>query len=146
MAFFSTERLPEEADPSELDQMCNQVLEVLPHVPPDVVKQDLALTKDVDLTITHLLEGDVEFSSLEGSVSASPASSRSLSPTNVRNLSFSPAIIRTIGRLFQKPKATSHPTVFGKNFKDRQMSFEERKRALIENARLRYLEKRGMES
>ncbi|ELU00555.1 hypothetical protein CAPTEDRAFT_227093 [Capitella teleta] len=120
------ERQPQEGSgSSEIDQMCRQVLEVLPHVPANVVKRDLAMTKDVDLTITHLLEGNVEFTPLEGSIGASPAHSPSPSSS-------------------PPPNKNVVAAKFGKNYKDRQLSFEERKKALIESARLRYIEKHGI--
>ena len=41
-----------------------QVQEVLPHVTHDAIHKDLALTKDVDLTITNIIEGRVQFNPL----------------------------------------------------------------------------------
>ncbi|KAJ1525398.1 hypothetical protein ONE63_010213 [Megalurothrips usitatus] len=46
---------------AQLLRMSNQVKEVLPNVPLDAIRRDLARTWDVDLTITNILEGLVPF-------------------------------------------------------------------------------------
>ncbi|XP_072353803.1 lipid droplet-regulating VLDL assembly factor AUP1 isoform X2 [Scyliorhinus torazame] len=54
--------------------MAKQVKEVLPHVPLNVIQMDLVITKCVDTTITNLLEGRVQFTPEEVSVSPSSIS------------------------------------------------------------------------
>uniref|UniRef100_T1IIU4 Lipid droplet-regulating VLDL assembly factor AUP1 n=1 Tax=Strigamia maritima TaxID=126957 RepID=T1IIU4_STRMM len=46
---------------SELLRMAQQVKEVLPNVPLEVIRRDLLRTRNVDLTITNILEGLVPF-------------------------------------------------------------------------------------
>lgn len=103
--------------------MTNQVKEVLPHVPAAAIVKDLSLTKDVDLTITNILEGRVSYTPEEPSTEASPAV---------------PVIHKNA------PPAPTAAKSFGKSSKERHMSFDERKKALYDNARLKYMEKHGM--
>ncbi|XP_053560391.1 lipid droplet-regulating VLDL assembly factor AUP1 [Bombina bombina] len=107
--------------PSER-HMAERVKEVLPHVPLSVIYRDLASTGCVDATITNLLEGRVPFIREEGT-------SRGMNPSS------------------EHPEATqTSRTVrrgFGRRPEDRHLSLQERKTALYEYARSRYLEKFG---
>ncbi|XP_064829767.1 lipid droplet-regulating VLDL assembly factor AUP1-like isoform X2 [Oncorhynchus masou masou] len=113
-----------------ISRMAQQVKEVLPDIPLGIITRDLVQTNCVDTTITNLLESTEEFplEATGGSTSAPGPSWRSLS--------FSAAPAPTI-----KPAAKS----FGKSPVDRHMSLQERKEALYEFARRRYIEKHGLE-
>lgn len=45
----------------ELSRMATQVKEVLPHVPVTAIYNDLVITRNVDITISNILEGRVRF-------------------------------------------------------------------------------------
>ncbi|NP_001133804.1 ancient ubiquitous protein 1 [Salmo salar] len=113
-----------------ISRMAQQVKEVLPDIPLGVITRDLVQTNCVDTTITNLLESTEEFplEATGGATSAPGPSWRSLS------VSATPA--PTI-----KPAAKS----FGKSPVDRHMSLQERKEAMYEFARRRYIEKHGLE-
>ncbi|CAL8358323.1 unnamed protein product [Merluccius merluccius] len=111
-------------------RMAQQVKDVLPHVPLNVIARDLVKTNCVDTTITNLLELS-EDSAMEAS--ASGASSFG-SSRNSSSFSYEP--IPTA-----KPVAKS----FGKSPTDRHMSLQERKDALYNYARRRYIEKHGLD-
>uniref|UniRef100_A0A8C5PU81 Lipid droplet-regulating VLDL assembly factor AUP1 n=1 Tax=Leptobrachium leishanense TaxID=445787 RepID=A0A8C5PU81_9ANUR len=100
-------------------RMVQRVKEVLPQVPLPVIYKDLARTGCVDTTITNLLEGRVPFVSEEEASGRSEASTSSNRPTK--------CVIRGFGR---RPE-------------DRHLSLQERKEALYEYARRRYLVKFG---
>lgn len=120
------------SQPSESDLMINQVKIVLPHVPVDAIRRDLALTKDIDLTITNILEGRVTFTAEESAVEADRASSPCFNSVSRQSLVQST----------QKSNVNS-PVTFPKNPQDRQRTFEERKKELLDTARQRYITKHG---
>ncbi|KAI1883787.1 hypothetical protein AGOR_G00235170 [Albula goreensis] len=107
--------------------MARQVKEVLPDVPLSVITRDLVRTTCVDTTITNLLECSEE-ALAESSSGASSGSSRG--PRSPATQPVSPI----------KPAAKT----FGKSPIDRHMSLKERKEALYEYARRRYIEKHGL--
>ncbi|XP_065883334.1 lipid droplet-regulating VLDL assembly factor AUP1-like isoform X2 [Dysidea avara] len=45
----------------QLEVMLSQVRDVLPHISDHVIRRDLMLTRDVDKTITNVLEGKIQF-------------------------------------------------------------------------------------
>ncbi|XP_069833158.1 lipid droplet-regulating VLDL assembly factor AUP1 [Dendropsophus ebraccatus] len=97
--------------------MAQRVKEVLPQVPLSVIHRDLAQTGCVDATITNLIEGRVPYV-------PEPES---------------PAGSETPRRTASKPI----PKGFARRPEDRHLSLQERKEALYEYARRRYLEKFG---
>uniref|UniRef100_A0A1W7RAY6 Ancient ubiquitous protein 1 n=1 Tax=Hadrurus spadix TaxID=141984 RepID=A0A1W7RAY6_9SCOR len=109
--------------------MSHQVKEVLPYVPLNVIEQDLALTDNVSLTITRILEGNVLYVPEPEPnilISSSQPGTSNISPTlNVSN--------------YQLPSTASK--TFGKTPKERMLSYQERKAQLIDTARRRYLQK-----
>ncbi|XP_066575802.1 lipid droplet-regulating VLDL assembly factor AUP1 isoform X2 [Amia ocellicauda] len=107
--------------------MAQQVKEVLPDVPLSVIKRDLVRTNCVDTTITNLLEGADE----------TPSDSLGV---------FSATSSRSQFSTVTAPAPTLKPTAksFGKSPFDRHMSLQERKEALYEYARRRYIEKHGL--
>ncbi|XP_052250890.1 lipid droplet-regulating VLDL assembly factor AUP1-like isoform X1 [Dreissena polymorpha] len=108
---------------SELRRMIQQVKDVLPQVPVIAVKKDLEITKDVDATITNILEGRVEYCEEE----VKPVTSAS-SPTCV----------------LDKDSTLFRASSFSRNPNDRHLSLEDRKRLMLETARLRYKEKHNV--
>lgn len=155
---------------SDVRRMANQVKEVLPHVPFDAIFKDLSKsfiyfffrrnincvdfpvkTKNVDNTITNILEGRIHFvpdqqqtsvktvsataaqastSSSTGGVSSSPSTSSVVAPSDSSN----------DRELFN----TAVPT-FAKSANDRKKSFQERKAQLVANARKRYIAKNHLD-
>ncbi|XP_006004795.1 lipid droplet-regulating VLDL assembly factor AUP1 [Latimeria chalumnae] len=111
-----------------IPRMARQVKEVLPHVPLVIIIKDLEKTSCVDTTITNLLEGRVPF--VAEDESAVPSTSHS-----------SAKACAAAAAATTWPVANS----FGKSASDRHMSLQERKEALYEFARRRYLEKHGGE-
>ncbi|XP_074530293.1 lipid droplet-regulating VLDL assembly factor AUP1 [Halichoeres trimaculatus] len=114
-------------DDRQIAKMAQQVKDVLPHVPLNVITKDLAKTNCVDATITNLLENKEE--TLTEATGASSLGSS-------RNNSFSSGLAPTI-----KPAAKC----FGKSPADRHLSLKERKEALYNFARRRYIEKHGLD-
>lgn len=134
-------RSPGGAPASEMELMVSQVKVVLPHVPVEAIHKDLVLTKDIDLTITNILEGRVAFSPEEPAIEADRASSP-VCPC----CASSPHKPRVQNTSTSSNSSSSSTSAFSKKPQDRQRSFEERKKELIENARLRYIKKHGLSS
>ncbi|XP_041847192.1 lipid droplet-regulating VLDL assembly factor AUP1 [Melanotaenia boesemani] len=114
-------------DDHRIAKMAQQVKDVLPHVPLNVIIKELAKTNCVDTAITNLLENKDESTMEETGMSAFGASKIS---------SFSSGSAPTI-----KPAAKT----FGKSPADRHLSLQERKEALYNFARRRYIEKHGLD-
>lgn len=112
-------------DDHRIARMAQQVKDVLPHVPLNVIAKDLAKTNCVDTTITNLLE-----SKDDAPVEASGMSM--FGSTNAYSSGSTPTI---------KPAAKT----FGKSPADRHLSLQERKEALYNFARRRYIEKHGLD-
>ncbi|XP_076018927.1 lipid droplet-regulating VLDL assembly factor AUP1 [Genypterus blacodes] len=114
------------AEEHRISRMAQQVKDVLPHVPLNVITKDLEKTNCVDTTITNLLENKEE-----PQMEDSGTSTFGLS-TNTYSSGPAPTI---------KPAAKS----FGKSPTDRHLSLQERKEALYNFARRRYIEKHGLD-
>lgn len=104
----------------ELRRMIQQVIDVLPQVPVSAVKKDLEVTKDVDVTISNLLEGRVPYT--EGEDKKDTSNNTHNTEQESTTLSF---------------KDSS----FSRSPSERHLSFEERKKRMYEVARLRYKQK-----
>ncbi|XP_048452251.1 lipid droplet-regulating VLDL assembly factor AUP1 isoform X5 [Rhincodon typus] len=129
------------AEDVRITGMAKQVKEVLPHIPLGVIKMDLVNTKCVDTTITNLLEGRVQFTPEEVSVSPS-----SISLSNKPHLA--PCKLVTPLKKTPKDAPTTKPVAkmrFEKSPVDRHQSLQERKEALYAYARRRYIEKHGLQ-
>lgn len=114
-------------DDHRIAKMAQQVKDVLPHVPLNVIAKDLAKTNCVDTTITNLLENKEEMPmGATGTSTFGPS----------KNSSYSSGPAPTI-----KPAAKS----FGRSPADRHLSLQERKEALYNFARRRYIEKHGLD-
>ncbi|KAI7801578.1 lipid droplet-regulating VLDL assembly factor AUP1 isoform X1 [Triplophysa rosa] len=123
--FLGTNTGPED---SRVTRMAQQVKEVLPDVPISVITRDLLQTNCVDTTITNLLEHTEQFHS-------EAAAGRASRPAKLTTPSIPSASTPT-------PEPTDQ--YFGKTPVDRHMSLQERKEALYEYARRRYIEKHGL--
>ncbi|XP_052521260.1 lipid droplet-regulating VLDL assembly factor AUP1 [Tympanuchus pallidicinctus] len=120
---------PEDA---RITTMAQQVKEVLPHVPLEVIRTDLAQSNCVDTTIANLLEGRVPFfpESEAGADLPAPSTSWAASASGIQGSVALPS---------SKP-ATKQ---FAKSPVERHLSLQERKRALYDYARRRFAEKHG---
>ncbi|KAJ7422882.1 Ancient ubiquitous protein 1 [Pitangus sulphuratus] len=105
--------------------MAQQVKEVLPHVPLEVIRTDLAQTNCVDTTIANLLEGRVSFF---------PESQEA--GTDLPTLSTSQAAAASgIQGSVAASSAKTTTKQFAKSPVERHLSLQERKRALYDYAR-----------
>ncbi|NXI50672.1 AUP1 protein, partial [Chloroceryle aenea] len=105
--------------------MAQRVKEVLPHVPLEVIRIDLAQTSCVDTTIANLLEGRVTFfpeSEEPGTDLPAPSTSQAAAASGIQGSVAVPS---------SKP-ATKQ---FSKSPVERHLSLQERKRALYDYAR-----------
>ncbi|XP_032806369.1 lipid droplet-regulating VLDL assembly factor AUP1 isoform X2 [Petromyzon marinus] len=122
------------SDPT-FQTMAQRVKEVLPHVPLAVIASDIAVTKCVDTTITNLLEGTVKFTPEDPPAvpSASPPA-----PTPSPSGAYS-------SKSSQLSSPVTSASLFGKSTGQRHLSLQERKAALYEYARRKYLEKKDLQ-
>uniref|UniRef100_A0A9J8BAV3 Lipid droplet-regulating VLDL assembly factor AUP1 n=1 Tax=Cyprinus carpio carpio TaxID=630221 RepID=A0A9J8BAV3_CYPCA len=118
------------AEDSRVACMAQQVKEVLPDIPFSVITRDLLQTNCVDTTITNLLEHTEQFSS-EAAAGTPLGSAKQTSLSTLSVTASTPNL---------KPAAKS----FGRTPIDRHMSLQERKEALYEYARRRFIEKHGL--
>ncbi|NXF39491.1 AUP1 protein, partial [Nyctibius bracteatus] len=105
--------------------MAQRVKEVLPHVPLEVIRTDLAQTRCVDTTIANLLEGRVPFfpeSEEAGTDVPAPAASPAAAAAGTQG---SVAV----------PSAKAATKLFARSPVERHLSLQERKRALYDYAR-----------
>ncbi|NWZ97489.1 AUP1 protein, partial [Nesospiza acunhae] len=104
--------------------MAQQVKEVLPHVPLEVIRTDLVQTNCVDTTIANLLEGRVPFfpESKEPGDLPAPSTSQAAAASGIQG---------------SVPAPSSKPATkqFAKSPVERHLSLQERKRALYDYAR-----------
>ncbi|XP_008325735.1 lipid droplet-regulating VLDL assembly factor AUP1 [Cynoglossus semilaevis] len=123
---FSTQSLG--SDDRKIAKMTQQVKDVLPHVPLSVITNDLVKTNCVDTTITNLLENkeELQMEAIGGVSSGSGPPKMNSSAGPAPDL---------------KPSAKS----FGKSPVDRHLSLQERKEALYNFARRRYIEKHALD-
>ncbi|XP_072378485.1 lipid droplet-regulating VLDL assembly factor AUP1-like [Diabrotica undecimpunctata] len=121
----------------ELQRMGKQVKEVLPHVPLTAIYSDLYVTRNVDITITNILEGRVLFTPEQPSATTtSLPSTSSISPSsNVTGASTSGS----------KTSFNTAASSFSRSASERSRSFQERKEQLIATARRRYIEKHNLD-
>ncbi|KAM6429022.1 lipid droplet-regulating VLDL assembly factor AUP1 [Rhynochetos jubatus] len=113
--------------------MAQQVREVLPHVPLEVIRIDLAQTNCVDTTIANLLEGRVAFF---------PESKEAGTDLPAPSTSQAAAAFGTQGSV-AAPSSKPATKQFAKSPVERHLSLQERKRALYDYARRRFAEKHG---
>lgn len=109
----------------EMQRMISQVAEVLPRVPHDVIARDLLRTRSVDITISNILEGQVQYEPLPEPVRPSTSIAIPLSTSTMQGACIASAS-------------------FSNSSQERMLSFQERKVRLIETARRKYMEKHGL--
>ncbi|XP_050395372.1 lipid droplet-regulating VLDL assembly factor AUP1 [Patella vulgata] len=108
-----------------INNMVQQVKTVMPHVPLSAILQDIEKTKDIDLTITNILDGIVQYTPEENDNQKNTDSEQKQ-------------------KLVCPSTQTFKSSTFGRTSNDRQLSFEERKTAMIEAARRKYKEKHNL--
>ncbi|XP_014210730.1 ancient ubiquitous protein 1-like [Copidosoma floridanum] len=101
----------------EMQRMARQVSEVLPLVPHNVILRDLLKTRNVDVTITNILDGIVTYTPEPAPTTASSSSSRS------------------------KPLVSTPMTSITSTT---ALTFQERKAKMIAEAREKYIKKHGL--
>jgi len=114
----------------EMQKMIAQVKDVLPNISVKDIAEDLDRTKDVDRTITNILEKDVK-PEATASQSADASSSNDTSPNASASCPLTPDNVY---------KAET----FSKRGEERQKSLEERKQQMLATARQRYISKHGL--
>ncbi|NWW83222.1 AUP1 protein, partial [Climacteris rufus] len=104
--------------------MAQQVKEVLPHVPLEVIRTDLVQTNCVDTTIANLLEGRVPFfpESKEAGDLPAPSTSQAAAASGIQGS-------------VAAPSSKAATKQFAKSPVERHLSLQERKRALYDYAR-----------
>lgn len=121
-----------------ITQMAYQVKEVLPYVPLDAIKQDLARTSNVSLTISNILEGVVDYEP-ETTTSSHPVSSSAEAPSKELPTRLTDNADKDgASSPLQATLNTAAPS-FGKSAAERMSSFQERKARLVAMARQRYI-------
>lgn len=127
---------PPASEPDWLERMVEQVSAVMPQVPTDTIRKDLLWTQNVDATITNFLEGVVAFDPVLPPTPPAPASQPPHSHPSL--VSSSAPRLKTSNLRPQKHYSPAMQAMY------RQLSLEERKAQLIQNARKRYIEKHNM--
>ncbi|XP_070540728.1 lipid droplet-regulating VLDL assembly factor AUP1-like isoform X2 [Ptychodera flava] len=129
-----------------LSIMTKQVQEVLPHVPAEVIQKDLYTTQCVDTTITNILEERVQFTPVDFTPpSSSKISEDKSSDGQVEGATAAVPLPHTSKLSTESASATKFSAKsFSRSTNERQMSFQERKKALYDTARRRYKEKHGL--
>ncbi|OTF69440.1 hypothetical protein BLA29_012712 [Euroglyphus maynei] len=115
--------------------MAIKVKEILPQVPMDVIKADIAITNNIDDTVERILNGVVKFEPEQSLAEKLDNNGQQsvLSTTMNNNIK--------ISAIENKNFAAKS---FGKTSAERVSSFQERKAQMYRAARIRYLQKRGL--
>jgi len=103
---------------NKYSDMVEQVKVVLPQVPIAVVNNEIARTKNVDETISNLLDGSVMYKPLSDD-----------------------ELLKEKEDLKQIKKVTTLKSNFGQTSEDRHLSYQDRKKKMTSIARRKYLEK-----
>lgn len=141
-------------DDNKLVEMVGLVKEILPQVPAKTIEHDLRITRDIEETLTRLVD-DVLFYQPEvvpsqhiSSSSSSHSKSSSSPCTSSTSLNqSSSSTCNTFSPSQNGDFVTNFNTAaksFAKNPFERMLSLEDRKKALIETARQRYIKKHGL--
>lgn len=104
----------------EAIRMIEQIKNVLPQVPVSTIQNELKQVNDVDVVISHLLDGTINYIAL----------SEEEQEKEKKMLDEKRKMLTT------KPKTNSSKM----NWKDRQITFQEKKKLMIEEARRKYLQ------
>lgn len=144
-------------DDDKMVEMVSLVKEILPQVPAKTIEHDLRITRDIEETLTRLVD-DVLFYKPEdvpliGSSSSSSSSSDKVSNDSKLSSKSSSSLSEALASsTFQTSQAQNGDFVsfntaaksFAKTPCERMFSLEDRKKALIEAARQRYIKKHGL--
>ncbi|KAJ2944160.1 hypothetical protein O0L34_g18131 [Tuta absoluta] len=112
----------------ELQPLAQQVKEVLPTVPMADIIADLARTRSVDVTITNFLEGVTRYTPEKPSALAAPCDPAPGPSTPTSSRYVTPVPVGT----------------FPSRASERQLSFQQRKAAMLAEARKRYIHKHSL--
>eukprot|EP01114_Cavostelium_apophysatum_P014095 TRINITY_DN3566_c0_g1_i2.p1 TRINITY_DN3566_c0_g1~~TRINITY_DN3566_c0_g1_i2.p1 ORF type:complete len:627 (+),score=161.01 TRINITY_DN3566_c0_g1_i2:232-2112(+) len=136
--------------------MIQQVLEVFPHIPAEVIAEDLMRTRSVDLTTENILEGRVIIPPQPQPPQRAPqppqpepirnvpsAASVSASPSPSPSPSNSGSVPSNIATSSIDAPAANFADVFANSSQERQNRFAQRKQAMLEAARRQFLEKQA---
>jgi len=106
---------------SKIDKMVQQVKDVLPQVPISVIRKDILKSKSVDATLANILEGNVPYT---------PLTSEEIQTEKGKQLEKrSASVDRQVNPAQNLPDST------------KSLSYQEKKKLMIDEARRRYLEK-----
>jgi len=123
---------------AQIEVMSRRVKEVLPQVPLSVIQKDLSITANVDETITRILEGQVPYTP---EPEIKPSTSKSQIASSPCSLQGTSSIKLDKDGL---PSLNVAAKSFGRTASERIRSYHERKAALIEAARIRYIKKHNL--
>uniref|UniRef100_T1KYY4 CUE domain-containing protein n=1 Tax=Tetranychus urticae TaxID=32264 RepID=T1KYY4_TETUR len=126
---------------TDINQMAVKVKEILPQVPLKTIETDLRVTTDIDETIARLLDGVLSFQPEAVAILSSPAAGVTSTSSNDSNKRSDDEVITSNGVPASFNTAAKN---FGKSPIERMQSYKERKKALIEAARERYIKKHGL--
>ncbi|XP_076258322.1 lipid droplet-regulating VLDL assembly factor AUP1-like [Rhynchophorus ferrugineus] len=122
----------------ELERMASLVKAVFPNIPIVAIYSDLAITRNIDTTITNILDGRVRYMPETQRSTPSPSASQSVTPPAMKTSNI-PASSTSFTQF------NTAAMSFGKNANERTKSFKERKEQLIAAARRRYIEKHNLD-
>lgn len=137
---------------STIDRMVRLVQEVLPHIPHHIIRRDLETTNSVDATIFNILENNTAIPIPSQEIPSTSSSTGSATPQSTPHNTFcmisqgggaSGGGMSDGGSTLSTPSPASTKFAadrFGSSSKERQLSLQERKAALLANARKRYTE------
>ena len=128
---------------TDINQMAVKVKEILPQVPLKTIETDLRVTTDIDETIARLLDGVLSFQPEAVAILSSPAAGVTSTSSNDSNNGkrSDDEVITSNGVPASFNTAAKN---FGKSPIERMQSYKERKKALIDAARERYIKKHGL--
>eukprot|EP00339_Tiarina_fusa_P011527 CAMPEP_0117075926 /NCGR_PEP_ID=MMETSP0472-20121206/53534_1 /TAXON_ID=693140 ORGANISM="Tiarina fusus, Strain LIS" /NCGR_SAMPLE_ID=MMETSP0472 /ASSEMBLY_ACC=CAM_ASM_000603 /LENGTH=256 /DNA_ID=CAMNT_0004801639 /DNA_START=728 /DNA_END=1496 /DNA_ORIENTATION=- len=126
-------------------QMVDSVREIAPQVPDEIIRQDLAITGSVNMTVANIFEGRVQIPEPADIPEGAPvvpqdsAVRRSLSMSSDVEVDDVHSLSEEILRL--ESSLVDIPSGYGSSASERQKRLETRKKALQQQSRLRYLKK-----
>lgn len=122
-----------------LIEMINEVKAVLPNVPLDLIRHDLIITKNVDLTINRILEGSINYIPELKNLYSSSKSYGNEKSQNVKCLFNMP--LKKEASFQNSISLNTEASSFEKTPENQFKSYEERKALFIKNAKMRYIHK-----
>jgi len=124
-------------------QMVDAVQEVVPDVPADTIRQDLAITGSVNFTVSNIIEGRIQIPPEDNAqVNPIPHASRQREmPAGEKPVQIDDA--HTLSEEIMKLESSllPVPSGYGSSASERQKMLAARKKALQQQSKLRYLKK-----